>query len=102
MVWDTSKKEISYKEATAALKNRIKRAPSRAEALKLLESIVPDVPPLEEEETEGLWQKLEALHGSLSPLSSTLLGLASCSDVGLKNFEAQEDQAQIRKIKAWD
>ena len=46
---DTSKKEISYKEATAALKNRIKRAPSRAEALKLLESIVPDVPPLEED-----------------------------------------------------
>jgi len=46
---DTITKEISYKEAAAALKERIKKAPSRAEALKLLESIVPDVPPLEED-----------------------------------------------------
>jgi len=45
----TLTKEISYKEAAAALKERIKKAPSRAEALKLLESIVPDVPPLEED-----------------------------------------------------
>lgn len=30
-------------------KERIKKAPSRADALKLLESIVPDVPPLEED-----------------------------------------------------
>ena len=45
----TLTKEISYKEATVALKERIKKAPSRAEALKLLESIVPDVPPLEED-----------------------------------------------------
>jgi len=41
--------EISYKEAAAALRERIKKAPSRAEVLKLLESIVPDVPPLEED-----------------------------------------------------
>jgi len=45
----TLTKEISYKEAAAALKERIKKAPSRAEALKLLESIVPDVPALEED-----------------------------------------------------
>ena len=45
----TLTREISYKEAAAALKDRIKKAPSRAEALKLLESIVPDVPPLEED-----------------------------------------------------
>jgi hypothetical protein len=44
----TLTKEISYKEAAAVLKERIKKAPSRAEALKLLEAIVPDVPPLEE------------------------------------------------------
>lgn len=43
----TLTKEIAYKEAAAALKDRIKKAPSHAEALKLLESIVPDVPPLE-------------------------------------------------------
>lgn len=45
----TLTKEIAYKEAAAALKDRIKKAPSRAEALKLLESIVPDVPPLKED-----------------------------------------------------
>ena len=45
----TLTKEIAYKEAAAVLKDRIKKAPSRAEALKLLESIVPDVPPLEED-----------------------------------------------------
>lgn len=42
-------KEIAYKEAATALRDRIKRAPSRAESLKLLESIVPDVPPLRED-----------------------------------------------------
>jgi len=42
----TLTKEIAYKEAAEALKDRIKKAPSRAEALKLLESIVPDVPPM--------------------------------------------------------
>ena len=45
----TLTKEIAYKEAAADLKDRIKKAPSRAEALKLLESIVPDVPPLQED-----------------------------------------------------
>lgn len=45
----TLTKEIAYKQAAAALKDRIKKAPSRAEALKLLESIVPDVPPLQED-----------------------------------------------------
>ena len=44
----TLTKEISYKEAAIALKDRIKNAPSRAEALKLLESVVPDISPLEE------------------------------------------------------
>ena len=46
----TLTKEISYKEAAVALKNRVKKAPSRAEALKLLDSIVPDIPPLKEDE----------------------------------------------------
>jgi hypothetical protein len=46
---DTITKEISYKEAAAALKEQIKKAPFRAEALKLLEAIVLDVPPLEED-----------------------------------------------------
>ncbi len=45
----TLTKEISYKEAAVALKNRVKKAPSRAEALKLLDSIVPDIPPLKED-----------------------------------------------------
>jgi len=39
-------KEISYKEAARALKDRIKLAPSSEEALRLLDTIVPDVPPL--------------------------------------------------------
>lgn len=43
-------KEIAYKEAAEALKNRIKKAPSRLEALELLESIVPDIPPMKEDE----------------------------------------------------
>lgn len=45
----TLTKEISYKEAVVALKDRIKKAPSKAEALKLLDSIVPDVPPLKDD-----------------------------------------------------
>lgn len=45
----TLTKEIAYKEAALALKEKIKKAPTRKEALKLLESIVPDVPPLEED-----------------------------------------------------
>ena len=49
--WDlyTLTREISYKEAAATLKDRIRKAPSQAEALKLLESFVPDVPPLDED-----------------------------------------------------
>ena len=45
----TLTKEIAYKEAAVSLKDRIKKSPSRTEALKLLESIVPDVPPLKED-----------------------------------------------------
>ena len=45
----TITKEISYKEAERALKDRIKRAPSREEALRLLDVIVADIPPLEED-----------------------------------------------------
>ncbi len=45
----TLTKEISYKEAERALKDRIKRAPSREEALRLLDVIVPDVSPLPED-----------------------------------------------------
>jgi len=46
----TLTKEISYKEAERGLKERIRKAPSRAEALKLLAAIVPDVPPLPKDE----------------------------------------------------
>jgi hypothetical protein len=45
----TLTKEISYKEAAIVLKDRIKNAPSREGALDLLESVVPDVPPLEKD-----------------------------------------------------
>lgn len=45
-------KEIAYKEASVALKDRIRKAPSREEALKLLESIVPDEQALEEDKTD--------------------------------------------------
>jgi hypothetical protein len=41
----TLEKEISYREAARALKDRIKLAPSSEEALRLLDAIVPDVPP---------------------------------------------------------
>jgi hypothetical protein len=46
----TLTKDITYKEAVKQLKNRIKQAPSRKEALKLLDSMVPDVEPLPEDE----------------------------------------------------
>ncbi len=46
----TLTRDISYKDAERTLKNRIKRAPSHEEALRLLETIVPDVPPLPEDE----------------------------------------------------
>jgi len=46
----TLTKDISYKEAERSLKNRIKRAPSRKEALNLLDKIVPDVPPLPQDD----------------------------------------------------
>ena len=45
----TMTRDISYREAERTLINRIKRAPSREEALRLLETIVPDVPPLPED-----------------------------------------------------
>jgi len=45
----TLTKEVSYKEAERILKNRIKQAPSREEAIKLLDAIVPDVPALQED-----------------------------------------------------
>ena len=45
----TLTKEIAYKEAAGALKERIRKAPSREEALKLLDSIVPDIPAIEED-----------------------------------------------------
>jgi hypothetical protein len=46
----TLTKDISYKEAERALKDRIKHAPSPEEVLKLLKAIVPDVAPLPEDE----------------------------------------------------
>ena len=45
----TLTKEIAYKEATEALKVRIRKAPSREEALELLDSVVPDIAPIEED-----------------------------------------------------
>lgn len=45
----TLTRDISYREAARALKNRIKEAPSREEALSLLDAIVPDVHPLPED-----------------------------------------------------
>ena len=45
----TLTKEIAYKEAAVALKDRVRKTPSREEALKLLNSIVPDIPPIEED-----------------------------------------------------
>lgn len=46
----TLTKDITYRKAVRTLKNRIKQAPSREEALEMLESMVPDVPPLPEDE----------------------------------------------------
>ncbi len=47
----TLAKEISHREAERALKERLKRAPSAEEALRLLDAIVPDIPPAPEDET---------------------------------------------------
>ena len=46
----TLTKEITAKEAERRLKERIKQAPSREEALRLLDAIVPDIPPLKSDE----------------------------------------------------
>ncbi len=46
----TLTKEISYKEAERGLKERIRKAVSREEALRLLDVIVPDVPALPQDE----------------------------------------------------
>ena len=46
----TLTKEVSYKEAERALRDRINKASSREKALELLEDMVPDVPPLPEDE----------------------------------------------------
>ena len=53
----TLTKDISYRDAERALKNRIRRASSREEALDLLDSIVPDVPPLPQDD----FPKMESL-----------------------------------------
>ena len=46
----TLTKDISYKEAERLLKIRIRRSSSREEALNLLDKIVPDVPPLPQDD----------------------------------------------------
>jgi len=46
----TLTKEISYKEAERGLKERIRKAASREDALRLLDAIVPDVPALPQDE----------------------------------------------------
>ena len=46
----TLTKDISYKEAERLLKSRIRRALSRKEALNLLDKIVPDIPPLPQDD----------------------------------------------------
>ena len=46
----TLTKEISYKEAARGLKERISKAASREVALDLLDTIVPDVPALPQDE----------------------------------------------------
>ena len=46
----TLTKDISYKEAERLLKIRIRRSSSRKEALNLLDTIVPDVPPLPQDD----------------------------------------------------
>lgn len=46
----TLTKEITAKEAERWLKERIKQAPSREEALRLLDAVVPDIPPLKADE----------------------------------------------------
>ena len=46
----TLTKDISYKEAERILKSRIRQSSSRKEALNLLDKIVPDVPPLPQDD----------------------------------------------------
>ena len=46
----TLTKDISYKEAERLLKSRIRRASSRKETLNLLDKIVPDIPPLPQDD----------------------------------------------------
>ena len=46
----TLTKEITAKETERRLKERIKQATSREEALRLLDAIVPDIPPLKSDE----------------------------------------------------
>lgn len=46
----TLTKDVTYREAVRILKNRVKQAPSHEEALEMLESMVPDIPPLPEDE----------------------------------------------------
>jgi len=50
----TLTKDITYREAVRTLKNRVKQAPSREEALEMLDSMVPDVPPLPEDEIPNI------------------------------------------------
>lgn len=45
----TLTREISYREAQRHLKERISKAPSRQEALELLDAMVPDIPALPED-----------------------------------------------------
>ena len=52
----TLTKEITAKEAERRLKERIKRAPSREEALRLLDAIVPDIPPLKGDELRDIFK----------------------------------------------
>ncbi len=52
----TLTKDVAYKQAARVLKERIQRAPSRKEALKLLDAIVPAVRPLPEDEISGTGQ----------------------------------------------
>lgn len=50
----TLTKDITYREAVRTLKNRVKQAASREEALEMLDSMVPDVPPLPEDEIPNI------------------------------------------------
>ncbi len=50
----TLTKDITYREAVRTLRNRIKQAPYREESLEMLDSMVPDVPPLPEDEIPNI------------------------------------------------